>query len=151
MSDLYRIKCTSCDWSAIRNFDGKQYDYIPDGFDKLVLNDKTVALGGLFATCTLAEHGYTWEKAEAENRLVYVMSVVCLTCGEFSELEINHAESNLWEQYPEKRKAWAKLNKLCRYCRSSSVSSLFYAKDKMLFCPKCKTLSVKCNRESHYD
>jgi len=148
MSDLYRIKCTSCDWSAIRTFDGKQYDYIPDGFDKLVLDDKNVALGGLFATCTIAEHGYTWEKAEAENRLVYVENVICLRCGELSELETNHTEMKLLTQDPEKKKAWAK-SKRCRHCQSSEVINLFKAKDRTLPCPKCKTPSVKCNLEYH--
>ncbi|HEY1170347.1 MAG TPA: hypothetical protein VGH19_03165 [Verrucomicrobiae bacterium] len=148
--DLYRIKCTSCDWSAIRTFDGKQYDYIPDGFDKLVLDEKVVQLSGLFASCTLAEHGYTWEKAESENRLVYVSSVICLTCGELSELEINHKELKLAAQNPEKLKSWFK-SKSCTHCGSSTFNKPFKAMDKTLPCPKCKTLSVKCNRETTVD
>ncbi len=146
MSDLYRIRCESCNWSAIHTFDGKQYDYIPDGFDKLVLDDKTIALGDLLAGCTLAEHGYTRERAESENRLVYVTSVICLTCGELSELEVNHTEMKLLAQNLEKKASWNE-SKSCRHCHSSAVINLFKARDKMLLCPKCKTPSVKCNLE----
>ncbi|MCD6049743.1 MAG: hypothetical protein K0Q55_1146 [Verrucomicrobia bacterium] len=146
MSDLYRIRCESCDWSAIQMVDGKSYDYIPEGYTKLVLQDKTVVLRHLAESDDLATHGYTWEKAEAEDRLVMTTTYLCIKCSHHSEFDINLTELKRLVKDTDKVKAY-RMSLVCPQCGTHGLKSLEKSQDLSFPCPKCKKPSVKCKLE----
>lgn len=95
MALLYRMTCKECGRGPGTDPGvpppAGEIPFISEGhFELLTPDGRFVVLGHPLESRILADHGYTWKTASAEERVYRVESRVCLDCGRLSEIRSLH-------------------------------------------------------------